>query len=242
MSDLYDDEDEDITEEVADDTILLADFEWKPLPEYIPWTDPDFAKKIAERIKGITEETFATEVEIWQQAISSLPSYSEFEIRKEIATWDISIPNRQDFDFETHAAMYALQVQYRTRLSEIIAIVYAHYEMIFQAHKNLREMAMKLTSGTKPDKDAVASFTVSPFSVALSHAKRLLSYTEAVLKNIDFAATQMDRLMREHQALSRINQNFNNEGLSALYSKDRPSLKQYNNDSASVRTRNGRMK
>jgi hypothetical protein len=69
-----------------------------------------------------------------------------------------------------------------------------------------------------------------------------LSYTEAVLKNIDFAATQMDRLMREHQALSRINQSFNNEGLSSLYSKDRPSLKQYNNDSASVRTRNGRMK
>jgi hypothetical protein len=242
MSDLYtEEEDENISEENGD-TILLADFEWKPLPEITPWTDPDFAKKIAERIKGVTEESFAEEVEIWQFAIASLPVYNEFEIRREIATWDISIPNKHDFDFEAHAAMYALQVQYRTRLSEIIAIVYAHYEMIFQAHKNLREIAMKLTNGTKPDKDAVATFTVSPFSVALSHAKRLLSYTEAVLKNIDFAATQMDRLMREHQALSRINQNFNNEGLSTLYSKDRPSLKQYNNDSASVRTRNGRMK
>ena len=62
------------------------------------------------------------------------------------------------------------------------------------------------------------------------------------MKNIDFAASQMDRLMREHQSLSRINQNFHNEGLSALYNKDRPSLKRYNDDSATVRTRNERLK
>jgi hypothetical protein len=51
----------------------------------------------------------------------------------------------------------------------------------------------------------------------MTHAKRLNAYLESVLKNIDFASSQMDRIIREHQALSRINQTVNNMGMAQTY-------------------------
>jgi hypothetical protein len=92
-------------------------------------------------------------------------------------------------------------------------------------------MALKLSSGTAKDKDATAAFTVHPLTLPMTHAKRLFIYLEAVLKNIDFAAAQMDRMLREHQALSRINHSFNNTGMSQSIEESRtPMYKNNNND------------
>lgn len=228
-------EDEDFDEE---NSILLASLDWAPMPETVSWKDPNFSKDLVSRLKGVTEESFAKEVQIWQDAISLLPYYDEIEIRKEIRHWDVSIPSKDDYAFESFSAAYALQVQYRNRLTEIMSVVFAHYEMISQAHKNLREMAIKLSTGTAKDKDANAAFTVHPFVIPMTNSKRLLTYLEQYLKNIEFAASQMDRILREHQALSRINQSFNSEGMSNLYSKDKTPM---NKGNAIVKTRNARI-
>ena len=228
-------EDEGFDEE---NSILLATLEWAPMPETISWQDPNFSKDLVSRLRGVTEESFAKEVQIWQDAISLLPFYDEIEIRKEVRQWDISIPSKDDYEFESFSAAYALQVQYRNRLTEIISVIYAHFEMISQAHKNLREMAIKLSTGTAKDKEANAAFTVHPFVIPMTNSKRLLTYLEQYLKNIEFAASQMDRILREHQALSRINQSFNSEGMSNLYSKDKTPM---NKGNAIVKTRNARI-
>jgi hypothetical protein len=228
-------EDEDFNEEKS---VLLATLEWSPMPETVSWQDPNFSKDLVSRLKGVTEDSFAKEVQIWQDAISLLPHYDEIEIRNEVRQWDISIPSKDDYEFESFSASYALQVQYRNRLTEIMSVVFAHYEMISQAHKNLREMAIKLSTGTAKDKDANAAFTVHPFVIPMTNSKRLLTYLEQYLKNIEFAASQMDRILREHQALSRINQSFNNEGMSNLFAKDKTPM---NKGNATVRTRNSRM-
>jgi len=239
----YDNEDFIVKEEGEEEydeanSVLVANLDWAPMPESISWSDPNFSKNLVSRLKGVTEESFAKEVENWQVAINMLPLYNELEIRNEVRQWDVAIPNKDDYDFESFSAAYALQVQYRNRLTEIISVVFAHYEMISQAHKNLKEIATKLTSGTAKDKDAVATFTVHPFVIPMTNSKRLLTYLEQYLKNIEFAASQMDRILREHQALSRINQSFNQEGMSNLFSKDRTPI---NKGQATVRTRNSRL-
>ena len=221
-----------------ENSILVANLDWAPMPESVSWQDPNFTKDLVSRLKGISEESFAKEVQNWQDAISLLPVYDELEIRNEVRKWDIAIPTKDDYDFESFSASYALQVQYRNRLTEIISVIYAHYEMISQAHKNLREMAIKLSTGTAKDKDANAAFTVHPFVIPMTNSKRLLTYLEQYLKNIEFAASQMDRILREHQALSRINQSFNSEGMSNLYSKDKTPM---NKGNAIVKTRNARI-
>jgi hypothetical protein len=221
-----------------ENSILVANLDWAPMPESISWQDPNFSKDLVSRLKGISEESFAKEVQNWQDAISLLPIYDELEIRNEVRKWDIAIPTKDDYDFESFSASYALQVQYRNRLTEIISVVYAHYEMISQAHKNLREMAIRLSTGTAKDKEANAAFTVHPFVIPMTNSKRLLTYLEHYLKNIEFAASQMDRILREHQALSRINHSFNQEGMSNLFSKDKTPI---NRNQATVRTRNSRI-
>jgi hypothetical protein len=113
--------------------------------------------------------------------------------------------------------------------------------MISQAHKTLKEMAVKLATGTAVDKNGIATFTVHPILFPATHSKRMLDYLNNVLRNIDFSASQMDRLLREHQALSRINQTANNEGSSSMYSRDHSSFNQYNKDSVQVKTRNNRI-
>lgn len=239
----YEDEIEDESLEEDDDiTVIIAELDWKPIQDKMNWRDPNFTKDIVKRLKGITEESFGEEVNIWQENINSLPVYDEMGIRKEISRWNIGIPSREQFDFESYAIFYSLQVQYRNRITELINVVYAHHEMLSQAQKTLKEMAVRLAPGTAVDKNGIASFTVHPFSIATTHAKRLLVYLEAVLKNIEFAASQMDRLLREHQALARINSNFNNEGFSAMLSKDKMPHLQKINGSVEIRTRNNRLK
>jgi hypothetical protein len=239
----YDDPSFEIKTEDDDDfdeenSLLLAQLDWAPMPETVSWQDPNFSKNLVSRLKGISEESFTDEVQNWQDAISLLPMYDEIAIRTEIRQWDISIPSKDEYAFESFSAAYALQVQYRNRLTEIISVVYAHFEMISQAHKNLREMAIRLSTGTAKDKEANAAFTVHPFVIPMTNSKRLLTYLEQCLKNIEFAASQMDRILREHQALSRINQSFNTEGMSNLYTKDKTPM---NKGNAIVKTRNSRL-
>lgn len=234
----FNDFSEDDENNVETHEILLAELNWSPQLEYMPWNDPDFAKKIVDRLRGVTEESFASEVELWQQQINLLPHYNELDLRNEIRSWDISIPSKDTFDFESYAIAYSKQVQYRVRLTELMSVVFAHNEMLSQAHKTLLAMAVKLSNGPKHDKDANATFTVHPFLVASTHAKRLMTYLENVLKNIDFAASQMDRMLREHQALSRINQTMNSEGMSYMANKDYIGHNPNNSSSVKIRTRN----
>jgi hypothetical protein len=236
-SSFADEDDENFNKE---NSVIVASLDWAPMPEVVSWQDPNFAKEIVGRLRGVTEESFAKEVALWQENISMLPMFDELEIRKEIREWDMSIPNN-GFNFEDFAMAYSMQVQYRNRLTEMISVVHAHYELISQAHKTLKEMAVRLATGTAVDKNGTATFTVHPILFPASHSKRLLDYLNNILKNIDFSAAQMDRLLREHQALSRINQTANNEGSSSLYSRDRPMNNQYNKDSVQVKTRNNRI-
>lgn len=241
---MYEDSEDDVLDidsEDIEDKILIADIKWSPLIDYVPWSDPNFAQEIASRIKGITIEGFAKEVDLWQQNIQVLPHYDELKIREEIRSWDIGIPGKDEFSFETHAMFYSLQVQYRNRLTEIISVVNAHHEMLSQASKSLSAMATKLATGTAVDKQGIGAFTVHPFTIAQTNSKRLLNYLESVLKNIEFASYQMDRLLKEHQALSRINMNFHNEGMSALLNQERTGLKKKNNDSIEINTRKGHL-
>ncbi len=243
----YDDEDDDEnyvsvdSDESDENNLVIADILWGPNPDNVDWQDANFASEIVSRLKGVTEEGFQKEVESWRLNISILPHFDEVEMRREISNWDISVPSKHEFDFGNFAISYSKQVQYRNRITEMISVVYAHHEILFQAHKNLKEMAIKLTSGAKHDKEATAAFAVHRFVAPMSHAKRFLTYLEHVLRNIDFAASQMDRMLREHQALSRINQVYNTEGMSQFYSRDTPTNSQYNKPSAKIKTRNSRI-
>jgi hypothetical protein len=241
MSDFFDEE----LEENSNSSLLLADIDWTPQNDPFDISVDSFALNIVNRLSGIDEDKFKDEVVMWQTVIENLPNYSEAKLKNEMNNWDFSIPIHNDFSFETLSIAYARMVQYRTYLVKWIDVVNAHHEILSNAHKSLKEMAVKLANGPKHDKDAIATFTVQPFLHKVTVAKRCLMYLENIQKNIDFGAVQLERLMRERQNLARINQNFNNEGLSNIYSSAVEN--QTSNgmirkaDEAGIRTRNNRI-
>lgn len=241
MSNYFDDEEED----ASGSFLLLADIDWTPQNDPFDISTESFSHNIVNRLSGIDEDKFKEEVEMWQQVIENLPSYSEAKLKNEMNNWDFSIPKHDDFSFETLSTAYARMVQYRTYLVKWIDVVNAHHEILSNAHKSLKEMAVKLANGPKHDKDAIATFTVQPFLHKVTVAKRCLTYLENIQKNIDFGAVQLERLMRERQNLSRINQNFNSEGMSNYYSSvvenQTPSGMIRKADEAGIRTRNNRI-
>jgi hypothetical protein len=106
-------------------------------------------------------------------------------------------------------------------------------------------MAVRLANGPKHDKDAIATLTVQPFTMAMAVAKRCLVYLESVQKNIEFTAMQLDRLMRERQNLARINQTMSNEGASSYYTNitnqtSKP-IGMQRRDTEEIKTRNSRI-
>ena len=240
---MYEEEDDDDLD--ANNSILIADLDWKPQSNLFDYSLESFAPDIVKRLQGITEESFALEVEMWQAHLNVLPNFDEYKIRTECNQWDISIPQRDDFNFDNLYEAYFKQVQYRNRLTEIISVVYAHHELLSSAQKSLKEMAVRLANGPKHDKDAIATLTVQPFTMAMAVAKRCLVYLESVQKNIEFTAMQLDRLMRERQNLARINQQMSNEGASSYYTNitnqtSKP-IGMQRRDTEEIKTRNSRI-
>ena len=241
MSDFFDDE----IEENNNSHLLLADIEWSSQSDPFDISADSFSLNIVNRLSGIDEDKFKEEVEMWQQVIGNLPTYNEAKLKNEMNAWDFTIPKHDNFSFDMLATSYARMVQYRTYLVQWIDVVNAHHEILSNAHKSLKEMAVKLANGPKHDKDAIATFTVQPFLHKVTVAKRCLTYLENVQKNIDFGAVQLERLMRERQNLARINQNFNSEGMSNYYNSavetENPHGMLRKADQAGIKTRNNRL-
>lgn len=229
--------DEEIENE--EDTFIVADLEWLPQVQIVNFDDPNFTENLIKRLSGLTVENFASEVGNYQKMINSLPKYDEYKIRKEIASWNIGIPNKDSFDFETYSIYYSLQVQYKNRINTMISVVAAHCEILNSAVKSLKEMAVELAPGkNKYDKDAVASFTVNQFQQALAISKRLFIFLENVSKIIDFSASQMDKMSREHNNLARINHQMLNEGMANYLAKGGLPSSSNTDKSAEIKTRN----
>ena len=183
----------------------------------LDWSKHDFYGDVTKRLKGPTIESFANDVASWQVCLQSLPVYDERKIRMEISEWDMGIPSRDDFQFDSLSEAYARLVSYRNRWTYVYDIVFSHHEILSESSKSLKQVAIKLSTGAKHDKEANAAFTVQPFLNALSRVTAFKSFLEQVLRNIDFSAMQTDRLMKERQSLAKINQSYVGDGQGQSY-------------------------
>lgn len=237
---MYDDDDEFEDVEETNEVFVIK-YDWPSNPIPIDWSDDSFVDRMIERLDGVTREGFKKQTLLWMKTIDSIPKYDEKALRAEIASWDFDIPGKDNFNFEEYSIFYSQLIAHRTRLTEIIAVVNANHELLLQANKAIKEMATRLATGAKHDKDGTAFYAINDFSVSYTNCKIFYDYLQSVLKNIEFCAYQMDRLQKEHQSLSRINNNFNNEGLYHLMNRSSTNLLKNNSESAVIKTRNRRL-
>lgn len=175
----------------------------------------DFVNDTKNRLNGVNKDTFEDEVKAWSEGFKMLPKYDREKYQDEISQMEMHFQSDNNFSFDTLAVLYSTQVSYRNRLTAMKNIVNANYEIYNQAYKSLDKQAFKLftkAGGSVDDRRADAAHVVAPFLRLSTQAKTMLDQIEAMISNIEFAAFQLSRLLREKEALAKINTSFEREG------------------------------
>src|SRR3954466_7109691 len=81
------------------------------------WQNIDFVSNANKRQKGVGWDGFLSDIEIYQTALSNLPTYSAKRIREEIRNWDKDIPNQDELDIRELQGAYSRLVNYRWRVA-----------------------------------------------------------------------------------------------------------------------------
>lgn len=219
MEDFDNEIDDDFEQDVLSKKDILkgVEFEWAENMPIIDYSSLDFSKEIGNKLRGITVEDFKEECHAWFDAIKVLPSFDEGRMRKEINSWDLDLPNQENYNLDSIYITYANYVRYRNRIRAFVDIVNAHSEILTSAQKCIKEMAVKLAEGAKHDKDAIGTFYTNRLSIAIAQAKRVATFLDYTVKTIEFNSLQMERLYRERLAIAKINNGMYTEGASLSY-------------------------
>ena len=169
-------------------------------------------EKTKKRMGGVNPDSFLEDVQIWDSKINRLPEFCEDAIREEVLSWDTRIPNRDCFDFESLYEAYSNNVAYRDRITELFTITNAHSEMASGAQSALETAAKALIGGVVKDKEAYASYVTQPFTQMAMDAKRVHGFLTQWRGQIEYASQQLARLLREREALGKINHTYDAEG------------------------------
>jgi len=179
----------------------------------------DFTSEAKNRLKGITKEEYVECVKMCQNIYEMMPTFERDQIEAEISSWDFSIPSEVNTEYEDIAETYSRLIAYNFRLTTLIDIAYRRSEFLNEAHKSLKEMAHKLYTGTKGDKDANASFMVFTWLALATNAKAQLKYLIECKSSLTFASENMKSLMYERHNIAKINNNDVNIGNAVSYNR-----------------------
>jgi hypothetical protein len=206
-----------IEEEQTESPTIAHIGDSKKLAQSSVWDDAsyDFVSDAKKRFVGITKEAYEEEVEAWTEGFKYLPKFNRDVFYDELNNMEMDIQSENNFSFEKLSVMYSTQVAYRNRLTTMKGVVNAHYEIYNQAYKSLDKQAFKLFSkggGSVDDRRADAAHLVAPFLRLVTQTGVLLDLINEKISNVEFAAFQLTRLLREREALSRINNTYDKEG------------------------------
>lgn len=189
--------------------VMLPSNVWEEASDY------DFLNDTRKRLNGVNKDTFEEEVQAWSDGFKMLPKYDRKKYQEEISEMEMHFQSDSNFSFDTLVVLYSTQVSYRNRLTAMKSVVNANYEIYNQAYKSLDKQAFKLFSkagGSVDDRRADAAHVVAPFLRLSTQSKAMLDQIEEMISNIEFAAFQLSRLLREREALAKINTSFEREG------------------------------
>lgn len=213
-----------VATEIEEDIVLNDSKKIQPFGSVWEETsDYDFLSDTKNRLNGVNKDTFEDEVQAWSDGFKMLPRYNREKYQQEISEMEMHFQSDMNFSFEILAEIYSTQVSYRNRLTAMKSIVNANYEIYNQAYKSLDKQAFKLFSkagGSVDDRRADAAHVVAPFLRLSAQAKSMLDQIEDMISNVEFAAFQLSRLLREKEALAKINSSFEREGQNSKFNSE----------------------
>jgi hypothetical protein len=204
----------------------------------IQYNKTNFSDMVAKRKDGTTEETFMEDVLLFQTIINNLPEYSEENYKEELHEMDFTIPYESQYDFKELYMVYKRLTEYKFRIIEIWSVVNAHHDLYEQAYKTLKVSAISLySSGTAKDKEANAETRVKSFHIGIVITETFLAYLKEIKEAVEFASTNLSRMLREKEALSKLNYSYYKEGLYHEYNTENESENTEKKQKIEVQTR-----
>ena len=99
----------------------------------------DFISEAKKRFDGVNKDSYLECLSLCQEIYETLPSYDKKSIDEEIYSWDFSVPDSMNTDYEAIAESYSRLIAYRLRISALI-------DLVTQRHEFLSERSEEHTS------------------------------------------------------------------------------------------------
>jgi len=158
------------------------------------------------RSKEYNEDKFKIDLDNLLLSYNQLPNLDIDNIRDEIDNWDFSVPKDTTIDLEEVSGTYTKFIEYHTRINKLLDDVNVHNQLLIFIIKTGKELALQFVTGkNKEDKNAVASSILLPVSKLQNKINILNDFILSTNKSIEFSAAQLARILREREAIAKIN-------------------------------------
>lgn len=175
------------------------------------------AEDLISRSKQYDEDKFKIDLDNLLNTYNQLKPINPDDVRQEIDSWDLSVPKDTNTDLEEISGAYTRFVEYNIRINKLLDDVNIHNQLLIFIIKTGKELAYQYIEGkTKADKESVATSILLPISSLQNTVNSLYDFISNTNKSIEFASSQLARILREREALGKINNENYRQGSNAI--------------------------
>lgn len=187
------------------------------VPEDGEWHLVNFNQSIqARKNRPVTHEQLEMDIAGFQLQVRALCPPTRAQIQRELSSWDFSPPPKDCLDFAVISACNFRIMSYRDRLAELISVVRPLDSITQDAHKNITETAMALSSGIVAERKANALQQTRSIERAAQHTKGMLMMLMEKETCLKLLLDTMNNSLRYLESINR-NSRWQIEGQSHYY-------------------------
>ena len=177
----------------------------------------DSASKLIQKSEEYSIQEFKADFQTLIDSYNDLPELDIDKIRNEIYDWDFSLEKDALSDFNKVCEAYARFVEYQNRITKLVDETKMHENTLEFIIKSVKDIASQFYSGTKQNKDSKTSTMLMQISLLHNNVVTLSNLVGATQKSIEYNSQQLARILREREAMTKINNVARNVGLAEKY-------------------------
>jgi len=164
------------------------------------------ADDLITRSKEYSEDKFKDDLDELLDSYKKLPSLDIELIREEIDSWDLSIPKDTGIELDEISGAYTKFIEYNNRTNKLLDDSNSHNQSLKFIISTAKELGIQYIPGKyKKDKESVISAMLLPISQLQNKIDILYDFISNTNKSIEFATSQLARILREREAIGKIN-------------------------------------
>lgn len=175
------------------------------------------ASELIEKVESYTLADFQEDFQSMIDSYQNLPPLGLNEVRDEISDWEFLIKKDMLHTFDAVCEAYAKFISYQNRVTQILDEVKRHDSLLEFIIDNVKSTYSQFIDGTVKDKESKSTTLLLDVTLMYTDTHTLMQYVQSVQKNIEFNTQQLARILREREALAKINNDYVKTGISSKF-------------------------